>query len=53
MEKKSQDGARQKVPIGQVLFDDVYLLLGLGLGLPIVSYVVWSLWDLAHVPVHP
>ena len=40
----------EKLPLGQVLFDDMFLLLALGLGLPLVTYIVWALIDLGRVP---
>ncbi len=51
MARQRQTGKPDKLPLGQVLFDDMFLLLALGLGLPMVSYIVWALIDLARVPV--
>ena len=49
-ERKGEASSTEKVPLGQVLFDDMFLLLALGLGLPLVSYIVWALVDLSKVP---
>ncbi len=46
---KSEPG-QEKIPLGQVLLDDVYLLIALGLGIPAFSYIVWALFDLSKVP---
>ncbi len=40
----------ERVPWPQVFFDDIFLLLTLGLTVPLILYVVWSLMDLASVP---
>ncbi|MBM4423909.1 MAG: hypothetical protein FJ030_11015 [Chloroflexi bacterium] len=55
--KSSQDQAappEERVPIGQVIFDDVFLLLMLGLVVPTLLYIVWGLWSTSVIPVyHP
>jgi hypothetical protein len=40
---------KERVPWQQVLMDDVFLLLGLGLAIPILLYIMWGLMDLASV----
>ena len=50
---QGQAKVAEKVPLGQVLFDDMFLLLALGLGIPLVSYLVWALIDLGNVPATP
>jgi len=42
-----------RVPFGQTLLDDFFLLLALGLLIPFLSYLVWGLLDLGSVPVLP
>jgi hypothetical protein len=39
------------VPWQQVLFDDIFLLLVIGLVVPTLFYIVWGLMELANVPV--
>jgi hypothetical protein len=34
----------------QVIFDDIFLILMLGLVIPTLFYLVWGLMDLASVP---
>jgi len=55
--KPTQEGKappEEKVPIGQVIFDDVFLLLMFGLVVPTAFYLIWSLWYVSVIPVfHP
>lgn len=41
----------ERVPVGQVIFDDVFLLLMLGLVVPTVSFLIWGLWHTSVIPV--
>lgn len=41
------------VPIWQILLDDYFLLLALGLVVPFIIYIAWGLWDLAHLTPAP
>jgi hypothetical protein len=44
----------ERIPVGQVIFDDVFLLLMLGLVVPTLFYLIWGLWSTAVIPVfHP
>ena len=44
----------ERVPTGQIIFDDVFLLLALGLVVPTLFYIVWGLWYTSVIPVwHP
>lgn len=45
-----QKEQEERIPIWQVLLDDVFLLLALGLGLPLILYIIWGIFDLANVP---
>jgi hypothetical protein len=45
--------APQKVPLAQVFFDNVFLLLILGLAVPIVFYTIWGLLEIASIPLAP
>ena len=40
-------------PLGQLLLDDVFLLLAAGLIVPTLFYIVWGLISLASVPPFP
>lgn len=41
----------ERPPWQEVVFDDVFLLLAVGLVVPTLLYIVWGLIDLATVPV--
>ena len=48
--KPEESGKSEKLPLGQVLLDNVFLLLALGLGLPLLLYIIWGIYDLVNVP---
>lgn len=39
------------IPFGQILFDDTFLLLLVGLALPLLLYTVWGLMDVGSTPL--
>jgi hypothetical protein len=41
------------VPLGQRLFDNVFLLLGAGLLVMLVLYTGWGLWEITSLPTAP
>jgi hypothetical protein len=41
------------VPLAQVFFDNMFLLLVLGLAVPIVFYTIWGLLEIASIPLAP
>ena len=47
----AEDKARRRIPWQQVLMDDVFLLLFIGLVVPTLFYIVWGLITLASVPL--
>ena len=38
------------VPLGQRLFDNIFLLLGAGLFIMFVLYTGWGLWEITQLP---
>jgi hypothetical protein len=46
MDEAKESGAAQQVPKGQEIFDNPWLWLALGLGVPTVFYILWGLADL-------
>jgi hypothetical protein len=42
------DAAR--VPLGQRLFDNMYLLLALGLAVMFVVFTAWGMWEILSMP---
>lgn len=37
-------------PLGQRLFDNIYLLLGLGLLVMFVIFTAWGMWEILSMP---
>lgn len=44
------DEPPEKVPLGQRLFDNVFLLLALGLVVMLVVFTGWGLWEILTLP---
>ena len=40
----------ERIPVGQRLFDNVYLLLGLGLLVMFVVFTAWGMWEILRMP---
>ena len=40
----------EPVPFGQRLFDNMYLLLALGLLVMLVIFTAWGLWEILRMP---
>jgi hypothetical protein len=51
-EQTWDERAPERLPVGQIVFDDVFLLLMLGLVVPTAFYIIWGLWAAASVPVY-
>ena len=43
-------GATDTVPIGQRLFDNVFLLLAAGILVMALLYTGWGLWEITSLP---
>lgn len=41
------------VPLGQRLYDNVFLLLGAGIVVMVVVYTGWGLWEILTLPQAP
>jgi hypothetical protein len=41
----------EKTPLAQVFFDNIFLLLVLGIVVPVVFYTIWGLFEIASIPV--
>ena len=41
--------SEEKVPLGQRLFDNVFLLLGAGLVIMLVLYTGWGWWEITSL----
>lgn len=54
MTSSPQDTQHQApVPLGQRLFDNMYLLLGAGLAVMFALYTAWGLWEITSLPPSP
>ncbi len=42
--------APQDIPLGQRLFDNLHLLLALGLAVMVVLYTGWGMWEALTLP---
>jgi hypothetical protein len=42
--------AAETIPVGQRLFDNMFLLLALGLVIMFIVYTGWGLWELYTMP---
>ena len=41
------------IPLGQRLFDNIFLLLGVGIVVVFVLYTGWGIWEITHLPQAP
>lgn len=41
------------LPLGQRLFDNIFLLLGAGLLIMFALYTAWGLWEILSLPAAP
>ena len=46
----SPPAASEPIPRGQRFFDNVFLLLGLGLLIMILLYTGWGMWEILTLP---
>ena len=44
------DETADKVPLGQRLFDNMYLLLALGVLVMLVVFTAWGMWEILSMP---
>lgn len=46
----NESAATERPPIGQRLFDNMYLLLALGLLVMLGVFTAWGLWEILSMP---
>lgn len=51
MADREKDADEEKIPLAQVFFDNIFLLLVLGLAVPVIFYTIWGLFEIATIPV--
>ncbi|HSR15649.1 MAG TPA: hypothetical protein VLL51_07845 [Gemmatimonadales bacterium] len=49
-EAPSPDRDSQPIPLGQRLFDNVFLWLFAGIAVMLVVYTLWGLWEVLSLP---
>lgn len=47
------DEKSEEIPLGQKLYDNIWLLMALGIGLPTLIYTVWGLIEIMNIPSLP
>lgn len=51
MEQKPQEEQEEKVPAFQLMLDNPFLLLFLGIAMPTVLYIVWGVMEIVSIPI--
>lgn len=46
-----RDDQDSRPPLMQTVFDNVFLLLVIGLAVPVVFYTIWGLLEIASIPL--
>jgi hypothetical protein len=50
MQETPPPSAPDRVPLGQRLFDNMFLLLAAGLLIMLLLYTGWGLWEITSLP---
>jgi hypothetical protein len=50
---EQRNAANEPLPLGQRLFDSVFLLLGAGILVMVTFYTLWGLWEILTLPRAP
>jgi hypothetical protein len=51
MEPERSDEKEPRPPLMQTVFDNPFLLLVIGLAVPVVFYTIWGLLEIASIPL--
>ena len=49
-DQPQDDTPPEKIPVGQRLFDNIFLLFGLGVLVMFVLYTGWGMWEVLTLP---
>ena len=49
-DRTDRPATTEPIPIGQRLFDNVFLLMAAGLFVVFVLYTGWGIWEIVHLP---
>lgn len=47
------DAAPERIPAFQLMLDNPFLLLFLGIAMPTVLYIVWGVMEMVAIPISP
>jgi len=47
----TKQSSGEKTPLAQAFFDNIFLLLVLGIAVPVIFYTIWGLFEIASIPV--
>ena len=50
-EERKEGEKEEKVPLAQAFFDNIFLLLVLGIAVPVIFYTIWGLLEIASIPL--
>lgn len=49
----ASDASEEKIPAFQLMLDNPFLLLFLGIAVPTVLYIVWGVMEIVGIPLSP
>lgn len=52
-DREANNAPEERVPTMQMILDNPFLLLFLGVALPTVIYILWGVMEIATVPISP
>jgi hypothetical protein len=52
-EDRNPADEKDAIPAFQLMFDNPFLLLFLGVAMPTVLYIVWGVMEIATIPISP
>src|SRR3990172_5631323 len=50
-EERKEGEKEEKIPLAQAFFDNIFLLLVLGIAVPVIFYTIWGLLEIASIPL--
>ena len=53
MAENKTEAPRERIPAFQLMIDNPFLLLFLGIALPTVIYTVWGVMEILSIPISP
>ena len=53
MAEKPNEAPQERIPALQMMLDNPFLLLFLGIAVPTVIYTVWGVMEILSIPISP